>query len=107
MKKYIVRPYFGSDCDSENGFNNGYYLDDIEVMANNETTAIEKAMSQYIKNNDIDLEKVEINGYFGDNTIYHEYAHKENTETNESSYLYQYVDFNEIVEGYSNDPIKS
>lgn len=32
-----IRRYFGHDCDSVNGFNNGYYIDDdyIEVNSDN------------------------------------------------------------------------
>lgn len=36
MKKTKYRFYYGYDCDSVNGFNNGYYLEDIDRLMTEE-----------------------------------------------------------------------
>lgn len=57
MKTYQVRPYFGHDCDSVSGWNNGYYLDEIYVKADSPEEASEKAMEEYCKEYNIPLDK--------------------------------------------------
>lgn len=72
MNTYIVRPYWGYDCDSVQGFNNGTYLDGIEVQAKDENEAIDKAMDHYIAENEVDTAFVERDGHFGDGNLYWE-----------------------------------
>lgn len=105
MKQYTIRPYFGHDCNSWDGFNNGHYLDEIEVNASNEYEAIELAMSQFEKEN-ANVSKWEKNGFFGENTFYIEFSHTEgngndidpNDIDDNSCYLYQYISFECIEE---------
>lgn len=87
---YIVRPYYGYDCNSWDGFNNGNYLDDIEVVAEDSAEAITKAIEFYIK--EFGWPKgAEIDGWFGEGTIYWV------TDVVDSeNYLYRYIDFNNI-----------
>ena len=39
MNTYIIRPYYGHDCDSTMGFNNGNYITEITVKAEDEDQA--------------------------------------------------------------------
>lgn len=106
MATYIVRPYFGHDCDSEQGFNNGYYLPEIRVDALTEEDAIDKAMEQYIAEMEgtrRDVSAWERDGESGDWTLYREFDHvyldQDGNECDSDApdaevyYLYQYIDF--------------
>jgi hypothetical protein len=44
MHTYTFRPYFAYDCDSQMGFNNGHYLDEVTVTARDEGDARGKVM---------------------------------------------------------------
>lgn len=44
MRTYTFRPYYAYDCDSEMGFNNGHYLDEVTVSACSELDARGRAM---------------------------------------------------------------
>lgn len=108
MPKYIVRPYYGYDCNSWNGFNNGYYLDEIEVIAENEEAASEQAMSDFIKKNSKiavkddnsldhlgDYTKAWITSYSnGEGEITRtEYEELTENDSDLGGYCYQYIDF--------------
>lgn len=110
MRTYTVRPYFGHDCNSDSGFNNGYYLDDITVVAASEEDAIGRAMQAYITDHPLTTDQ-EVDGHFGDGTIYwitcyndgngneiSEQAYNDlmDTDPDEGGYLYQYIDFNNV-----------
>lgn len=116
MQAYIVRPYFGHDCDSENGFNDGYYLPAIVVQAEDADDAVTQAMTQYVADHSIG--EAEVGGWFGKSAIYAEFDHTwtgpDGTEyVNESeipedpdtgdpiecvgNYRYQYIDFSADV----------
>lgn len=121
MQTYIVRPYFGHDCNSWDGFNNGHYLDDITVSADSPEDAIEQAMKQFIHDpiasEIIDKPKAEIDGHFGESTIYWEYCYTDgegneiteaefqdlNEDAEVGGYLYQYIDFNNVEEINTNE----
>ena len=102
MKTYTFRPYFGHDCDSEMGFNNGYYLDEISVQAPNEATAIEQVITLLRADA---FSKFETNTSIGD--LYLEFGHiwrkdeeelttePEDSDEYECSYLYQFVNLGE------------
>jgi hypothetical protein len=111
MTKFIVRPYFGYDCDSEMGFNNGCYLNEITVKADNEHAAIEQAMNHIQQTNPSD--HWEEDSHMGDNYLYREFDHvwrdqegneyqdeeaiPAGTETN-IYYRCQYIDFSDVKE---------
>lgn len=112
MPKFIVRPYFGHDCDSESGFNNGHYLNGIEVDADTEESAIENVLDGFIRNNIATGTKYEVHGTFGDNTLYWETCYNDgkgneitedeystlNENDSTGGYCYQYIDFNDVSE---------
>jgi hypothetical protein len=127
MPKFIVRPYFGHDCNSDSGFNDGNYLPAIEVDADDESAAITAAMAMFMKDQTAP-EGLEIDGGFGDGTLYWETAHRYVTEDGteyddvadiplgdadtaiepengnmardfETFYLYRFIDFNDVTEG--------
>jgi hypothetical protein len=94
VRHYTIRPYFGFDCDSVNGFNNGHYLDEIVVEASSEEEAITLAMDKYIEINKLDMSRIEQDGWFGEGTLYSEERDAEDSE----EYTYQYVCFNSVKE---------
>lgn len=112
MNTYIIRPYYGYDCNSEMGFNNGNYLDSIEIMAWNEQEAIEKAIAWYVENTYPDglPECIQRDSFFGDNTLYEEFSYNDKDgkeisqaeyqaldESEQGGYLYKYIDFTDIT----------
>ncbi len=120
MAIYIVRPYYGHDCDSEMGFNNGAYLDPIEVEADDEDTAAAKAMDNYIAEtypNGVP-DDVELDGHTGDWTIYRAHSYVDNAgaditaeqyndldddKRDGAGYLYEFLDFSQDVTLKGND----
>lgn len=119
IKKFSVRPFFGHDCNSHDGFNNGCYLEEIEVMAQDETQAIVRAMAVYRKTignyqllkdkkshdtcffNTGDTSGFYIETYYaddnGDELTESEWMDQNETEEY-GSYSYQYVEFSEVTE---------
>ena len=110
MNKYLVRPYYGHDCNSWDGFNNGCFIDEIEVTAPDEETAKDLALDQYLSDQtDVDRSLIEKNpSHMGDNTLYTETIHvdadgngisKDDYDHDKGhGFLYQYIDFNEVRE---------
>lgn len=112
MKKYTIRPYYGYDCNSDSGFNNGTYLDTFIVEAESESEAACIAAERYYaeeftERSDVPERcKAEVNGHWGDGTIYYEFDHiwyvgdeefHEEPECDaECTYLYKYIDFNDV-----------
>lgn len=96
MKLYTIRPYFGHDCNSWDGFNSGYYLESISVHAENESDAIGKAMIEFRLENP-EFNKFRDDSHFGDDNLYLESNHDtifdESGDEIESQYTYQYVSF--------------
>lgn len=118
MKTYIIRPYFGYDCSSEAGFNNGNYLEEMEVEAEDEDSAVATAMARYLEEQSTRPANLEVDSHFGDGTLYWEHSHTWTAENGaeyssedevpidpdteqpaecEVSYLYKYIDFNCIM----------
>jgi len=116
---YSVRPYFGHDCNSYDGFNNGYYLEPIEVVAKDEDQAVVRAMAVYrrtIGNYELLKEKKSHDTDFfnnGDQSGFYvetcfsdddgnELTEEEWLSQNENdevgSYSYQYVSFDEVTQ---------
>ncbi len=104
-KQFIVRPYYGHDCNSQDGFNNGYYLDEIEVQAENEYEAIEIAQREFCKENEINFDSLNSIpadrgawhfDYMGEEYLYREFDHQ--GEDDDQTYLYQYIDFTDVTE---------
>jgi len=108
MNTYLVRPYYGFDCDSENGFNDGYYFAPVSVQAKDEIHAALKARALWLKENPIKNAKkvIEDSNTFGlDIGLYWEFEHSwRDDEGNEYDkepsdkecdifYLYKYIDF--------------
>ena len=101
MNTYIIRPYFGHDCNSVDGFNNGCYLDEVEVTANSEDDAIE----QCIAKQKASLGAVEYLDHIGDfDTVawITDYCdgvaaddHNNDDDANRE-YLYEYIDFSDV-----------
>ncbi len=109
--KYIIRPYYGHDCDSTSGFNNGHYLDEIEIDARDEGDAIERAIEIFLSEN-TSAGNMSRDSYMGGDHLYLEYAYSDSDgsditreryiELNESGddvggYLYQYISFAEVT----------
>lgn len=113
-KAYVVRPYFGHDCNSFDGFNNGNYLDPIEVRADSPEQATVRAMALY-RNADADrrcyFRSIDNIYEFGDSSFYFEGPYFDDNsneisfdqfcDLNENGddrggYLYQYIDFGDV-----------
>lgn len=107
MKTYIIHPYFGYDCDSNQGFNNGRYLHEIEVQAEDEQAAIDVAMDLFVVGNP-EFSGWERDGWFGENTLYFEGPTTDENgnevdtadpdfefDERKHGYMYQYVDFSD------------
>jgi hypothetical protein len=109
MNTYTVRPYFGHDCNSWDGFNNGYYLEEMTVKADSEQDAIDKAMHLAIERGLAPMEACA--DTLGDATLYWEtcYSDGEGNEVSKEQwlelneddsevggYLYQYLDFSDV-----------
>lgn len=120
MKTFIVRPYFGHDCDSESGFNNGHYMDEIEVSVSDESDAMDKAMELVKAEFLTDPSEWSNESHMGEDVLYSEFGHAWfDSEGNEYSseddlpldpdteepieaeyhYRYQYIDFSDVKEG--------
>ena len=115
MKTFTIRPYFGHDCNSHDGFNNGCYLDDILIEAEDEYAAVKLARLQLLDqftlpefdSEDEDQACIGSGGdtyilswitdysYNGESISKDEYeALLENEfESDNLGYLYQYIDF--------------
>ena len=95
MNTYIIRPYFGHDCNSVDGFNDGRYLDEIEVLADSEYDAIEQCIA---KQKESLPKETEIFDFFGDfDTVawITDYSDEADEEGNRE-YLYKYIDFGDV-----------
>ena len=101
MQIYIIRPYYGYDCNSVDGFNNGCYLDEIEVTANSEDDAIEQCITLQKESLPKETEYLD----FGDfNTVswVTDYCDGATDDTNidddddNCEYLYKYIDFGDV-----------
>lgn len=109
MNTYIVRPYYGYDCNSRDGFNNGHYLDELYIDAESEEDAIDKAMTAF-KLEDRGILVTDDPEDLGDTclawiTCYvdddgNDVPKTEWENLNESAevggYLYQYIDFGDV-----------
>ena len=108
MKRYKVTPYYGFDCDSKNGFNNGHYLEEITVEAVDEFHASEAAIEKFcrltkgFKNQDecemfqADFGISTITGYYDNDGNELTKEQIEDMEGDEYTYRYTYVDFNKV-----------
>jgi hypothetical protein len=95
MNTYIIRPYYAYDCNSVEGFNNGCYLDEIEVEADSEDYAIELCIqkqktalpknTEYLDNIMDDVGVVWVTKYC-----------EEEDEEGNREYLYKYIDFGDV-----------
>ena len=108
LELYTIRPYFGHDCDSHNGFNNGYYLDTIYVFAESPEDAEFKAMNKFktdpkiLATWNIDTAKVEEDRilqwegpfFIDDREVSADDCYDAMSNDDETAgYLYQYVSF--------------
>ena len=94
MKTFIIRPYYGHDCNSVDGFNDGHYLNEVEVDADSEDAAIE----QCIAKQKTELGAVEYLDHIGDfDTVawITDYIDEVDEDGNRE-YLYKYVDFGDV-----------
>ena len=109
MNKYVIRPYFAHDCDSFNGFNNGYYLDDVIIMAINADEARTQALDSYVQGLD-NTDDISTDVY-GEYTVSCEFGYTdgagnditeaeymENSDNEGYGHMYQYVSFDEVHE---------
>lgn len=109
MNTYTIRPYFGYDCNSDQGFNDGRYLDEIEVEAESEDAAIDVAIRMF-KAADPTWGTGYDNSQFQDDVLYREFDHmwrdsdgneipETGTDDNcyrECFFRYQYISFDEV-----------
>lgn len=120
--KFIVRPYYRYDCDSESGFNNGHYLDPMEVEAESEDDAAETALLKFKRENTqvaVWYNDDAVDG-LGDFTIAwivayndgdgNEISRAEFESLNENDeiggYSYRYIDFSADVSEATGDALK-
>ncbi len=98
-----IRRYFGHDCDSINGFNNGYYIDDEPIQcadyAEAERLCIEAAKEYigegpYENDNNTEMPIIQVTtGYYDDqgNEVTAERFSELNENEECGSYRYQYI----------------
>ncbi len=89
--EFEIRPYYGHDCNSWDGFNDGYYLDPIIVDAPDADTARLIAFDQYIQTEPLP-DGAELDNPHWELCVYWEFE-RSNCE-NPDDYLYAYIDFN-------------
>ena len=105
-----IRRYYGFDCDSVNGFNNGYYIDSNPIEVKDYKEAHKKCVEIILENwkcskkdisddNSSDYPIVElITGFFNDNgSNISESEYEELTERDEFAASYSYVYVSAII----------
>ena len=108
-KKYKVTPYFGRDCNSHDGFNNGLWIAYYTVEADSPEDASTKAMAKYIEEHPDVAEHFKDDSHMGDWVLYSEFGHNDGEgneikpedfdgDNDSHGYLYQYIDFGQSVE---------
>lgn len=95
MNTYIIRPYYGHDCSSVDGFNNGCYLDEIEVEAASEDDAIEQCIFKQMESLPKDTEYLDHIGDFDTVAWITDYCEVVADDDNRE-YLYKYLDFSDV-----------
>lgn len=114
MPNYIVRPYFGHDCNSWDGFNNGHYLDAIQVTADSPEEASCLAEDLFrAENPRLVLRESEdssdlfhdgldwVNAYVdsdGNYITYEQWMELNDGDAEVGGYTYQFVNFYDVTE---------
>jgi hypothetical protein len=98
------RLYYGFDCDSVNGFNNGYYLDDIKAKSLGHAYMVARKKLEELSGLNPELfEEIEngfevVTGYYDDagNEILEDQFHALNENEESGSWRYVYVTIEEV-----------
>ena len=100
MQTFIIKPYYGHDCNSVDGFNDGYYLDEVEVQAIDEDAAIEQCIAKQKVALPKDTEYLD----FDENSVtwitdYCDAVTEDDNSDDDDDhreYLYKYIDFGDV-----------
>jgi len=102
-----IRRYYGHDCDSIMGFNNGYYIDDNDIQVTDIDDAFKKCKKWILKNykcKKSDLTELDngyelITGYYdndGNDITQKQFNELNDIDSDDGAYRYIYVTFESI-----------